>query len=83
MSEETLIRMSQQIGELNGRLAASLDAQNKTNEALFKLAEGNDKRLKELESAKSKVIGAVIASGVSGSGIGAFLAKLMGTGHGP
>lgn len=74
---EILIRMSNQIGELNGKLAASLDAQNKTNEALFKLVADHETRLKDVEGAKNKVIGGAIASAFAGSGIGAIITKLM------
>ena len=79
MSEDILIKMSNQIGELNGRLAATLDAQAKTNEALFKIVDAHDKEIKEIQGTKNKLIGATIVSGVSGSGIGAFLAKVFGS----
>ncbi len=46
---DILIKMSNQIGELNGRLAQSLDAQNKTNEALFKLIADHEQRIRALE----------------------------------
>lgn len=83
-SEEILIKMSNQIGELNGKLTASLEAQATTNEALFKLVKDHETRIKGVEDSKNKIIGAVVASGFSGSGIGAMLAKLFGagTGHG-
>lgn len=84
MSEEILVKMSNQIGELNGRLAATLEAQAKTNEALFTLVKDHETRLKDVESAKNKVIGAAVISGVSGSGIGAAVVKILGlaSGHG-
>ncbi len=82
--EEILINMSRQLGELTGVVKNSLDAQSKTNEALFTMAKDHETRIKDVEGAKNKVIGAAIVSGVSGSGIGAAIVKLFGisAGHG-
>lgn len=84
-SEEILVDMSRQIGEISGKLTEVAAGQKLTNEALFTMVKDHEERLKDVESSKNKVIGAVIASGFSGSGIGAMLAKIFGagTGHGP
>ena len=79
MSEESsiLIRMSQQIGELNGTVKAYADAQAKTNEALFDLIKDHDKRIKDIEGTKNKLIGATIFSAIGGSGIATAIMKLI------
>ncbi len=82
MSDQILMQMSQQLGELSGKMSASLDAQAETNKAIFTLVKDHDERIKEVEGAKNKILGAAIFSGISGSGIGAFLTKILGVGNG-
>ena len=75
-----LIKMSEQIGEINGTVNTYIKGQAKTNEALFKLVEAQETRIKEIEGTKNKVIGAIAVSAMSSGGLGFFLSKLF-NGH--
>ena len=50
-------KMSAQIGELNGTLRTFIESQQKTNDALFKLLDGHNSRIADLEEHKNKLIG--------------------------
>lgn len=94
MSDEILYTMSQQIGELNGTVKTALAAQESTNKALFGILEkyeqrmdaqdeAHDKRIKPLEEARTRLIGAAIFSSLGGSTIGATVMKFFGMGAPP
>jgi hypothetical protein len=56
MSDEILIQMSQQIGELNGKLDAHLGNQDRINTALFELAGKHDTRIRATESTGTRAL---------------------------
>lgn len=77
MSEEVLIQMSQQLGELTGVVKTSMASQAETNTALFTMVKDHEERLKSTEALKNKLIGAAALSTVGGTGIAATLLKLF------
>lgn len=82
MSEEILVQMSQQLGELNGTLKASLKAQADINKALFEATTGQRADIDDLKATRNKLIGVCIASSVGGGGVVATLMKAITSMHG-
>lgn len=77
-SEEILISISESLGQIRGTLDTSIKAQGETNKALFKLAGDARQDIDDLKAMKNKTLGLIVASSVSGSGLGAAIMKLLG-----
>lgn len=62
-----IVKMSQEIGELNGSLKTYMAAQEKTNAALFKLCDKHDTDIDSLNATKNIWIGMSLVAGGVGS----------------
>lgn len=83
MSDDAiLIKMSQQIGRLEGSMQEMARSQQQTNERIATVLEKQDGRINSLEDDRSKtkgfIIGTSAAGGTVASGIFLTLAKLFG-----
>ena len=64
---EILIKMSQEIGKLNGTVKTYMEAQKTTNENFLKISESNTENINKLNASNNKRIGASILAGAFGT----------------
>ena len=75
---EVLMKMSQEMGNLNGRFDVYMEAQKTTNEALFKLIENQAKEIKTLNATKNQASGASRMVSFAFGTIGALCIGMIG-----
>lgn len=82
MSDEVLIDMSRQLGELNGKLDAHLKNQDRINTALFELVDKQDKRIRGTEATSNKAVGVAGVASLCMTGVIEFFSRMVHHGGG-
>lgn len=79
MAEDILYEMSRQIGEISGKLSEVGKFQNETNNALYRIINDHEARIKSVEGTRNQLFGIAAATGIGSTGILATLMKLFHT----
>ncbi len=80
MSDDILIKLSTQIGQLTGTVNAMAEQQKAHGKNVSAILEKHDSRIDRLEGDRRAMLGIAVGSSLAGSGVWAAVLKLFGGG---